>query len=227
MLTWYFRNRFLVLLAALGLLVLAHPVLAGGGAAPTAFTLFYTLFLLAATATTLDRRQRHMALLLAVFALACHWWSFLLPQDQRALFRQLDYWSSTLFLVFLSGFILSILATQREVSRDVICGAICGYLFLGLFWGFLYEAVALFWPGSFAASGALAPQLADEQGRRSILLYFSFSTLTTLGYGDVLPVSPPARMLACMEVMAGQFYLSILVAGLVSLRIASLLQAKE
>jgi hypothetical protein len=80
--------------------------------------------------------------------------------------------------------------------------------------------VELISPGSFRGPAELASQLADPAQRRLVLNYFSFVTLTTVGYGDIVPASPPARSLACVEAVVGQFYLAVLVAGLVGISVS-------
>ncbi len=74
--------------------------------------------------------------------------------------------------------------------------------------------------GSFQASGELADTLKSPEARGPVLVYYSFVTMTTVGYGDITPVSPPARTLAWLEAMMGQFYIAVLVAALVGIRVS-------
>jgi hypothetical protein len=106
------------------------------------------------------------------------------------------------------------------VTFHRLLGAVAAYLLLGIIWAYAYELVALLRPPAF--SGAV--NLAD--GPRAFY-YFSFVTLTTVGYGDVLPVHPAARSLAMLEAVTGPLYLAILVARLVSLAVQSDLEAKS
>jgi uncharacterized membrane protein len=87
---------------------------------------------------------------------------------------------------------------------------------LGVIWAVVYTIVAMANPHAF--SGIQAP---DGRGWDSGWLYFSFITMTTLGYGDVAPVSAIARTLAYLQAIFGQFYIAILVAGLVGAYITS------
>jgi hypothetical protein len=75
-------------------------------------------------------------------------------------------------------------------------------------------------PGSFPASGKLAGTLGSADARGPVLIYYSFVTLTTAGFGDITPVAPSARTLSWLEAMVGQFYIAVLVASLVGLRLA-------
>ena len=103
------------------------------------------------------------------------------------------------------------------LSSDSILGAICGYLFLGLGWAVIYSMIELVQPGSFSISQTLS--LLETSGRppSDVLTYYSFVTLTTVGYGDVVPATPATRTCAWIEAISGQFYLAVIVAGLVSM----------
>ena len=96
------------------------------------------------------------------------------------------------------------------VDREKIAAAVNVYLFFGLIWRDLYSLVSLLIPGAYNS----------ELLTQTDFLYYSFVTLSTLGYGDVLPVSGPAKALAYIEAIIGQLYLTILVARLVGLHIA-------
>jgi voltage-gated potassium channel len=121
-------------------------------------------------------------------------------------------------LLSLIGFILiAIVYTFRQVAfgTDIttnrLVGAICVYLLLGVIWALSYSMLELAVPGSFAGFDAWS-----DRGWDSEWLYFSFVTMTTMGYGDILPISATARALAYLQAVFGQFYVAILVAGLVS-----------
>ena len=115
------------------------------------------------------------------------------------------------FLLVAISFTLKQVVFGTEISTNRLVGAICVYLLLGVIWAVGYARINLVSPGSFAG---FLPM--DELGWDSEWLYFSFVTMTTLGYGDILPVSAAARGLAYMQAIVGQFYIAILVAGLVS-----------
>jgi Ion channel len=96
------------------------------------------------------------------------------------------------------------------VNVHRIQGAVAAYLLLGLAWALAYELVALLAPGAFSGTGLGGAE-------RPSFVYFSFVTLTTVGYGDVTPVHSVARTLAVAEALTGQLYPAILLARLVSL----------
>ena len=125
------------------------------------------------------------------------------------------------FLSFLAVLILRSVISAKEVSSDVICGAIVVYLFIGVIWGDLFNLIETMQPGSFSSS------LENVRQGESVFVYFSFVTLTTLGYGDILPISAPARSFAYLEALIGQIYLTVLVAALVGLRISQSLEKRR
>lgn len=120
------------------------------------------------------------------------------------------------FLILATGESFRQIAASNTISANRIVGAICIYFMLGVTWSVLYALLEYVVPGSFA--GLKVDVAADWDPD---FIYYSFVTLTTLGYGDILPVSFFARSLAYMEAVVGQFYIAILVAGLVSAYISA------
>src|SRR5262245_27890460 len=117
-------------------------------------------------------------------------------------------------VVWITAIVLVMVASVRRALRagvvnpERILAALDAYLLAGLVFGIAYRVVDQLWPSSFGGTRPLG--LAQA-------IYFSFGTLATLGYGDVVPVSEPARGLAILEGVSGQMYLAVLVARLVSL----------
>ena len=101
------------------------------------------------------------------------------------------------------------------VDRNKIVGSICIYLLMGMLWAFAYLIVEAFLPGSMKG---LEQDLWQEN--TSALIYYSIVTLTTLGYGDISPAQPITQFLAYMEAVTGVFYMAILVASLIGIRLA-------
>ena len=113
----------------------------------------------------------------------------------------------------LAGFVLFRVLRKGEITLYRVQGAVAAYLLLGLAWTSAYEVVLLASPSAFRFPDANADLLS--------LLYFSFVTLTTVGYGDITPVLPVARSLAVSEAPAGQIFPAVLIARLVSMEIAA------
>jgi hypothetical protein len=123
-------------------------------------------------------------------------------------------------LVLLGFFAVTILLYvlgSGKVTWDKIYGAICAYLLFGYAWAFGYSLIEELQPGSFKYLATPAPH--DLVGRLMQFRYFSFVTLATVGYGDIVPATAGARTAALLEAMLGQFYLVALVGRLVGLHI--------
>jgi hypothetical protein len=125
--------------------------------------------------------------------------------------------SIVVLVAFFSVTILSYVLGSGRVNADKIFAAICVYMLLGYGWSFVYSILLELQPESFVSTGDLAGN--GYVGRMLQLRYFSFTTLTTIGYGDIVPHSPEARTMAILEAVMGQFYLVALVGRLVGLHI--------
>jgi hypothetical protein len=119
-----------------------------------------------------------------------------------------------IFCIFVVLHLLRFILRAPRVNSEVLCASVAGYLMLGLLWAAAYVFTAQLVPGSFVFSVGTAP---SDSMKGFTALYYSVITLTTVGYGDVVPVSGAARMLAMMEAMTGTLYVAVLVARLVSL----------
>lgn len=119
-----------------------------------------------------------------------------------------------LSLVLLLVVVLGQTFRRGPVTLHRIQGAIAAYLLLGVIWAQAFGLVELLRPGAFSGP-------VNVTGSPRAWLYFSFMTLTTVGYGDILPVHPAARSLAMLEAVTGPLYIAILLARLVSLAVAS------
>lgn len=118
--------------------------------------------------------------------------------------------------------ITRLLFSIKTADYETINAALCVYLLMGVLWSFVYSLVVLLAPESFAyplAQEALERGLIDR-ARNISTLYYSFVTLTTLGYGDIVPMGAAAKVLAILEAMLGQVYLVVIVARLVGLQIS-------
>jgi voltage-gated potassium channel len=126
--------------------------------------------------------------------------------------------SSVVVLVaFFSVTILSYVLGSGRVTSDKIFAAICVYMLIGYGWTFVYSILLELEPQSFIATSEVARN--NYVDRILQLRYFSFMTLTTVGYGDIVPRSPAARTMTILQAVMGQFYLVALVGRLVGLHI--------
>lgn len=106
--------------------------------------------------------------------------------------------------------IVSVLMRAEEVTHHLIIWSVSLYIVLGIFWAHIYTILNMFHPEAFSMN-------VQQKGSASDFVYFSFVTLTSLGYGDITPRTEVAQRLAITEVITGQFYLAVVVAYLMNL----------
>lgn len=131
--------------------------------------------------------------------------------------------SQTLFLVYVTTTLLRTVFRAKVVDGNILCGAACIYLLAGVVWGYAYTLLDFLQPDSFKVSDP-AVNLVDQPGW---LVYFSFTTLTTVGFGDVLPAKALARSLSVLEAVIGQIMLVVMMARLVGLHVAHATSSKS
>ncbi|MEL6195819.1 MAG: ion channel [Myxococcota bacterium] len=139
----------------------------------------------------------------------------LMPTASSAGMLIFFYGANASFFVYVIFFLFRYLFSAPNVTTNTLLASLSIYFALAIVWGMLYGLLEVFYPGSF--------KLGLEQGSNpkiNDLLYFSVVTLTTLGYGDISPLSPQAKTVAATEALVGQIYLTVLVARLVGLHIA-------
>jgi voltage-gated potassium channel len=221
------RRHTGLLLAIVGLFAV-RPFLGDTGTGSIAFSLAILLVLLVALLTIqvddlvgeraalLVQRRRRTILgwVLAVPAITERVWVFFAPSPRLVMVGALSWLG---FFVYVTWSQLRSLLKQREVTGETISMSISIYLLLGLSWGLLYIVIFTRHPEAFSLGAS--PQ-AGEQHAFPILIYFSLTTLSTVGFGDITPLTLPARYAAVAEGITGQFYLAILVARLVGMQMS-------
>ncbi len=127
-----------------------------------------------------------------------------------------------MLVVFLFYFMSTVIAftallSPTPIDLNKIIGSVSVYLLVGINWAFVYYFAELVSPGSFSGFSL------NPEGNTTLfdLIYYSYVTLSTLGYGDITPLTPVVRMLAMVEALFGQFYIAILVAVLVGTHISA------
>jgi hypothetical protein len=165
------------------------------------------------------RKTMLVGSLLVVGDLVTHATAFVLA-DRPAF--AVHYALTFLILAFTTLTILSAILRNSQVTLETLKAAICVYLLFGLVWVFLFALIDEVHPHSFRvrrieSTGSFDHPPVSESFPR--LIYFSYATLTTLGYGDILPVSGPAQAFSYLEAIVGQLYLTVLIARLVGMHI--------
>lgn len=205
----YFNYRYAVLFYTMLATLLVAPVIIASNWSGDVIELFLMVNLGAAALGAVSKSTRRQLLLLVVLA---------------AVFRSAGRWlhihwaskAAILFWIVLA-FVAAVNALRfalkgKRISTEHVYAALSAYLLAGHFAGFVYYVVEDVWPGSFLENGRT---LIHDHFSIQHSIYFSFVTLSTLGYGDIVPVGPVARGFAVCEAIVGQFYLAVLVARLI------------
>jgi hypothetical protein len=151
---------------------------------------------------------------IAVASLAARWITVFHPGRTVAIW---DLSLAILAMGLFTAFVLQQIFRAGPITADRIRGSILAYLLLGIVWCLAYQLVNVFVPDAFRFPESQIPVYGRLNHH---LVYFSFITLTTVGYGDITPVYPVARTLATAEGLIGQLYPAILIARLVSLELS-------
>jgi len=216
------QHQNLLLLAAMLATLVAQPFAAH---LSTSGRIAHDLFVAAVAVGVLlvvfrERWERRLAVALALPAVALTVALYVAPGRLAVAAAVAYHLSVALFLGFAVAAIVRDIFRRPAIGLDEIFGAFGGYLLLGLVWGSLYVLVEVLAPGSFAVSPGIRWQLDDLHLRRALFNYVSFATMASLGYNDVTPVTPLANTLTWIEVMAAQFYLAVVIAQIVGLKLA-------
>jgi ion channel len=200
------------LLSALALFFISAPFVEEIEGGELIVSALFSLVLVAGVVAVANRKRVLVtAIVLAIPAIAGRWINHFYP----ALIPPAVFLVAGLILIaFVVGNLLRFVLRAPSVNTEVLCASISAYLMLGLMWTMAYWLVDQLTPG-----GAFS--FNTNAGPRSINgfdgFYFSFITLSTVGFGDITPVSRMARWLAAMEAMTGLLYVAVLIARLVSM----------
>jgi len=169
----------------------------------------FSLFLISGVAIAWGRRWLFpLAVFVGSATIAVRWMTFLTPTHTLQVWA--GGWSIAAVLV-IAVVLLAQVFRSGPVTSYRVQGAIAVYLLFGIGWAHAYHLAALLHPGSFNGASQLSNPVDWS--------YFSFVTLSTVGYGDITPVLPIARSLAVGESLTGQLYLAVLIARLVAMEV--------
>src|SRR5205814_2377808 len=200
------------LLVALALLFFFFPFVEEVEGGDVIISILLSLVLLSAVVAVADRKRVFfIALLLAIPAIGGRWTNHFRPD----LIPPPVFLTAGLILIaFVVANLLRFVLRAPSVNVEVLCASISAYLMLGLMWTVAYWLVAQLTPGGAFAFNTNA---GNQSMNGFTAFYFSFITLSTVGYGDITPVSRIARWLAATEAMTGLLYVAVLIARLVAL----------
>ena len=176
--------------------------------------LFSLVMIFGVISMALHPSIRFFAGSVACVAIVLRWLMHVMPSS---LIFKLGSFSSLVFMIMLTIVLLfKVFKESGKVTVDTIMGAIAVYLLFGLSWSILYSLLDQLLPNAFNLPAITVINSVDRQ---QMLTYFSFVTLTTVGYGDITPTHEITRMFAITEALCGQLYPATLLARLVSLEV--------
>jgi len=211
-----YRNIFFALIVVVFIDALAPNTIARGRFSD----LMVVAVLIAALIETVRLRHNAIwALVLGLPAVAARIIAAFLPDSMMRNTAVLGF--TAVFFVFLIWNLLHDLNRSDRPTDEKVFGALCAYIFIGLLFALIFAHLEYWDPGSFSISNdLLAEKVAGESMQLQTFTYFSFVTMTTLGYGDITPVTDNAQTLAWLEALIGQLYLAVMVAGFVATHIS-------
>ncbi len=207
-----FNRRFSFLLILLLTLIVVVPFIGDYTGFRIVVDMFATgVFIAAMYAISEKKHQLILALFLVVPAIVTLWIDYFTSADWTLAASEI---SGVIFFGFAIVIIVNYIRRQSDVTTEIIFAAVVVYLLMAMLWADLYRLLETFNPGSFEMPGG------QIQNDRILFLYFSLVTITTLGYGDMTPVTDQAAGLASVEAITGQIYLVVLVAWLVGMHVS-------
>jgi len=214
------KNKFLYFLVSIVLLILFVPFLEGGIFYVGLLNLLTTIIILTGVyAVSHTKKHLIIASILGLPWVIINWSNLLIYKEIQ---EHEAIWWGVLFFVYTTVVLFLHIIKGSKVTIETLYGAISVYLLIGLTYTSIYALIEIITPGSFNlinSQGIIHAFKVDE------LIYYSYTTLSTLGYGDIRPITSHARTFAISEAIIGQLYLTILVARLVGLHISSIIKS--
>ena len=209
-----FRHKFSILLLSLILILVVSPLLDPDGVGGLLWTIGLTAMFLIGSLVNLERKWVFRTTIPVVFLAILTSWAALIMKSNPVCLTQ--FFVVAIFTASLAAFILISVLFDDMKRTHAILGAICVYLLIGLTWAVLYSALELIEPEPFAFDVLRHERESNGLTSFSQLTYFSFVTMSTLGYGDITPRTELAETICWIQSVVGQLYIAILVAWLVN-----------
>jgi voltage-gated potassium channel len=222
------QRKHLVLLVGLVLMSALQPISQGIVGGLIIYDVVLTLVLLGVFVIVFEQGiERKCSLLIAIPAVGSRWVAYGLKGESLQVAVVIHHLLLLIFFGFAVAVILRGIFHERVITSDHVIGTVCGYLLAGAAWGNAYVLAELLLPGSFNVNQEIAWQLENPHSRSFLFNYLSLSTLTSCAYGDITPVGPGVATLTWTEGVFGQFYIAVVVAQLVGLRLAQAIEGQR
>lgn len=216
------RHRMLIFLISIFLLLVLFPLLQSYNSSLLYLDeLFFNIFLsIGVYLVSKNKKIFVSSTLLAIMAIVIIWFD---PLLQNRMFLVTGLFLETIFFSIVAIMIIRHVLQYKKVTEDKFYGAISAYLMLGIIGSMIYTMIELLNPNSFHFTSGIVfneQYITPYRFYFSQFIYFSFITLSSLGYGDIVPVSGQARLFSSLEAVTGQLYGAVLIARLVGLHIS-------
>lgn len=223
------ERKHTILLVSLIFMSLVQPLAHGVLLGLVLYDVLLTCVLLGVFIVVFERtHERWLSVALVVPFVILRWASYGLSEPYYSFATATHQILLTAFFGLGVWVILRGIFEQQSIKSDHVIGTVCGYLLAGAAWGSCYSLCEQLSPHSFDVNPNIVWRLDDAHSRAFLFNYFSLCTLTGAGYGDITPIRPGVTSLTWLEAMFGQFYLAIVVAQLVGLKLAqSMLAGKQ
>lgn len=210
------NNRYNHLLVVQVSLLVLYPILARLETKIPVATLIFLLALAPALHVVLSRKHFLILMSIGVMAFLLEWVEPIWMPSRGKASGDVRYITASILTLYAIFFMFTIvilarrIATRTIITGDTVKGGISVYLLIGFLWAVFYRIMLMFDPGAFS----------NMEFAGTDCTYFSLVTLTTLGYGDITPVTNYAKFLSVLEAFVGQIYIAIFIAQLIGLKIA-------
>jgi voltage-gated potassium channel len=212
----FHQHRFGVLFVLLFCVILIPPYFENMPWVGSLWRAIFTCVMLWALYTVAgSRRVMMLAVLVLIPTLSSTWLSV---SDSELNVAYVDNLTNILYFGLICTFLARYIFGAPRVTLEVIYAAMCLYMVMAVLWAAIYTNLQLFYVDAFTFYGQTAAEAGiHKEDLFQSMLYYSFVTLSTLGYGDIIPVHRVAQNWAAMEAMIGQFFIAIVIARLVSM----------
>jgi voltage-gated potassium channel len=208
------HSKFFYVLVSLVLFFLVSPFLTADRSSDFLLSVIFSLFIVVSINASTDNKWILAGTVIFGSLSLISYWDMTFFRTSSGIDVH-HYMVNIIFMALITHAVLSTVARQKNVTSDTMFGAISGYLLIGLAWAFIYLTI------DGLSSNAFTDHVpvTDNRDLEQHFIYYSFITLTTVGYGDMVANTNIARMFSWMEAVVGQIYLAVWISQLVGLRI--------
>jgi len=207
-----YKDRFLFLIVLIVALIVLGPFVEGFMGLSLFMDLLFSIIFITTIYAASQKKSHIIIAVILVIPTLLALWSEDIPISNTLV--TIGYICGLILFAFAVISILIYVFSAQVVTRQTISAAIVVYLLIALMWTFIYRLMEILYPASFAIAHAKLEDAAN------LFLYFSFVTITTLGYGDITPIGNQVIALAVLEAITGQIYLVVVVAWFVGMYVS-------